>query len=555
MSGHDVKDEIEVDVLVVGSGPLGATFARKLYEKGRSIFMIDAGAQLSKIPGWHLKNSFFYQRNVNQFTGVVDGHLHTLSVPPDSSAASTLDPGAFTFDRDKYKGFVSNNQNPEQDPFVNLPKAAATYAVGGMATHWTACTPREYPTERSSLIDSSTWDLLYKEAENLLHTNQNMFDDTKINEPGGGAPGGITHFIRNHLVRDTLRKVYPDLEGDAAPQYLPLAGVRRKDAPEYITWSGVDTVLGETMLAELKEEDKFKLKEMWQCRKLHYSGTGQGKQKVEYAVVRDLLEKKDYRIKAKTFVIAAGAVLTPQILFNSKISLPALGRYLCEQPLAFCQVVLLQSIVDSIEKNPAWKSIVDAFRKKHPNDPIPIPYMDPEPQCWIPVSENRPWHCQVHRDSFSYGGVVPNVDTRLIVDLRWFGKMTPSYDNYVSFASMSDNRDTFGMPQPTFHVKLSDDDAKLSHKMMEDMLVAAGSLGGFLPGSEPSFQELGQSLHITGTCRMGTSTADSVVDTRSKVWGFDNLYLGTCGVIPTGNASNPTLTAMAIAIHACDSIE
>ena len=113
------------------------------------------------------------------------------------------------------------------------------------------------------------------------------------------------------------------------------------------------------------------------------------------------------------------------------------------------------------------------------------------------MSENLPWHCQVHRDAFSYGGVVPNVDTRLIVDLRWFGKMTPNYDNYVSFASMSDNRDTFGMPQPTFNVKLSDDDAELSHKMMEDMLVAAGSLGGFLPGAEPSFQELGQSLHIT----------------------------------------------------------
>ena len=49
---------------------------------------------------------------------------------------------------------------------------------------------------------------------------------------------------------------------------------------------------------------------MWHCRELHYSGTEHGTQKVDYAVVRDLLEKKDYRIKAKTYVVAAGAILT-----------------------------------------------------------------------------------------------------------------------------------------------------------------------------------------------------------------------------------------------------
>ena len=42
---------MEVVLLVVSTGPLGVTFARKLVEGGCSVLMIDAGPQISKRPG------------------------------------------------------------------------------------------------------------------------------------------------------------------------------------------------------------------------------------------------------------------------------------------------------------------------------------------------------------------------------------------------------------------------------------------------------------------------------------------------------------------------
>ena len=89
-------ERLDVDVLVIGSGPLGSTFARKLFDGGRQVVMIDAGDQLSKRPGQHLRNSFLYQRDASQFADVIIGHLHTLSVPVDKSAVPSLDPGAFS---------------------------------------------------------------------------------------------------------------------------------------------------------------------------------------------------------------------------------------------------------------------------------------------------------------------------------------------------------------------------------------------------------------------------------------------------------------------------
>jgi len=82
------------------------------------------------------------------------------------------------------------------------------------------------------------------------------------------------------------------------------------------------------------------------------------------------------------------------------------------------------------------------------------------------------------------------------------------------------------------------------------MVEVARHIGGFVPGAEPKYLPPGSALHICGTYRAGKSKEDSVVDRTGKVWGKKDLILGGCGVIPSSNACNPTLTAACFAIVA-----
>ena len=120
-----------------------------------------------------------------------------------------------------------------------------------MGTHWTNATPRENPVvERSHLLTAKDWDHYYDESEKLLKTTQEMFKG-----------------IRNTVVRETLIKAYPKLRTPYSPQQLPLAGERRKEAPEFVTWTGSNTVLGKKLVEQImsKKEGPIKLKVNFSC--------------------------------------------------------------------------------------------------------------------------------------------------------------------------------------------------------------------------------------------------------------------------------------------------
>ncbi|MBE7180323.1 MAG: GMC family oxidoreductase N-terminal domain-containing protein [Terriglobus roseus] len=62
----------------------------------------------------------------------------------------------------------------------------------------------------------------------------------------------------------------------------------------------------------------------------------------------------------------------------------------------------------------------------------------------------------------------------------------------------------------------------------------------------PDADVLFLSAHQMGTCRMGTSAKNSVVDPKGKVWGTENLYVADASVFPSASGVNPMITNMAI---------
>lgn len=75
----------------------------------------------------------------------------------------------------------------------------------------------------------------------------------------------------------------------------------------------------------------------------------------------------------------------------------------------------------------------------------------------IPYTTAFPHHVQVHRDAFSYGDVGPRADSRIVVDLRFFGKQDIDVNNQVYFGKKATPMqsweagvyDMYGMPQAT----------------------------------------------------------------------------------------------------------
>jgi choline dehydrogenase-like flavoprotein len=491
----------DADVLVVGSGPVGSAFARAVHERAPEtrIVMVEAGPLLTERPGVHVRNIADQDARrraqvMSEGTDGVDDERPRDGAPVPGKPR----PGTALFD-------AGND---------GFPEGALSTNVGGMGAHWTCACPRPGDGERIPLVPGGELDDLLSEAERLLTVRRDVFP--------GSAEG--------HAILGALRATYDDeLPPDRQVDAMPLAcGVDPEGRPY---WTGTDVVLGP--LAE-PGVDTFALRADTICRRLETDGT-----RVVSAEVEHRPTGRRARIAARTLFVACDALRTPQLLWASGIRPTALGRYLNDHIQVVSGVKLDRALIGRGD-GPAPPSERD-------DDPIVGVF-------WVPYSAAaHPFHGQVMHLDLSPIGIVDAAASEHVVGLGWFVPKELRADDRVVFSER--RLDPYGMPAMNVEYALTEVDRVNVEAAIADQHRGATALGEPVPGREPTLIPAGSSLHYQGTTRMGDADdGDSVCDPFARVWGFDNLFIGGNGVIPTRTAGNPTLTSVALAIRAAGAV-
>jgi len=130
-----------------------------------------------------------------------------------------------------------------------------------------------------------------------------------------------------------------------------------------------------------------------------------------------------------------------------------------------------------------------------------------------------------------------------------FGEMLPRVENRVTLDP--DCRDAWGIP--ALHIACAYGDAELiCAREQTAALRALAEVAGATLTSIDEVPPPGSSVHESGTARMGSDPAGSVLDPHCQCWEAQGLYVTDGACFPSQSTQNPTLTILALTARACD---
>lgn len=536
---HD--GDATADVVIVGSGVVGALMADQLAAEGRSVLMLDAGLRIERaqaVENW--RNMPFANRAGSDFQGLY----------PQSSMA----PAPLYWPENDYVAL----SGPDGKGF----KQGYLKTVGGTTWHWAASSWRHLPVDlrmRSTYGVGRDWPISYDELEPYYCRAEEAMGVAGPNDPALQSPPERSRPYPMDMVPWSYGdKRFAELVNPHGYRSVPIPQARSTRP-----WNGRPTCCGNNNCQPI-----CPIGAMYNGIHSVQSAEAKGATVLAEAVVYRIDTDESNRVTAvhwydrnhvshkasgRAFVIACNAMETPRLLLaaaNARNpagianSSDQVGRNMMDHSGFHCFFQAAEPLW--IGRGPAQSSCLvgprdGAFRAEYSANKM--------------ILNNITQVTSAASAALKMGLVGAALDAEIRkrtihgVDLSISLEPLPMASNRLTLSQT--RRDPHDIPCPDVHYDVGD----YVRKGYEAAVVQLKEIAALFDASELNITTaLNANNHIMGSCIMGGDSRDSVVDSNCRTHDHANLWLPGGGAIPSASVVNSTLTMAALGIKAADDL-
>jgi choline dehydrogenase-like flavoprotein len=548
-----VRSANEYDVCIIGSGAGGGTAAKVLTEGGLNVVMLEAGPRLN--PRKDFKEHVWPYQLPHRGVGI-GGLADEFRAP---------------------NGFWEI----EGEPYTTAPGSNFQWfrsrIEGGRTNHWGRIALRFAPVDfkaRSTDGIGDDWPVTYEDIAPYYDKVESYIGVFGSKENIPSAPDGI--FLpppRPRCTEAVVKKACDQLNITCIPSRMAILTkpVNGRPPCHYCGQCGRGCISAsnfsssQVMIPPAQATGRFTLIPEAMAREIVVSKDGRARA-VSYI---EKSTRKEMRVHAKAFVVAASACESARLLLNSRSTLfpdglanssGVVGRYLTDSvgSDAYGYFPQLGKIPrHNHDGTGGMHMYVPWWKFDRRNDFLRGYHIEFGGGPDMPGVGDFHGVCDEHE---GYGSSLKQKcrsDFGTVIGFSGRGEMIPNLDTYCEIDP--DVVDKWGIPVLRFHFAWSENEIKMAKDMQETFRAIVEAAGGtFLSDATPAgdlpygLSAGGRIIHELGTARMGNDPKTSVLNSHCQAHDVRNVFVTDAASFVTNPDKNPTLSIMALSWRASE---
>ncbi|MEZ0224831.1 MAG: GMC family oxidoreductase [Alphaproteobacteria bacterium] len=526
-----MAEDIDADVVIVGSGIAGALAAYSLAKKGvKRIVVLEAGPRIER------------DKTVERFK--TSAALDFSAGFPNEDWAPRPDWG-----------------NPGDDYIEQTgpAKIKTEYlrVVGGTTWHWSGSTPRFMPVDfrlRSTYGVGMDWPISYDDIEPYYTEAEEEIGVAGDSEDHGGSPRSKPYPLPP-IPQSYCEKFIADGVKGIGIKFLtrPVARASKpyNGRPQCVGFGTCSPICPSgaqyAAILHVERAEKLGVKVLENTRVDRLVADGD----VKYVEARKP-DGTPVKVRAKIFIVAANGIETPRLLMMSVSekfpkgianSSGLVGRNYLEHPTLICRMIMPKPVYPG--RGPETIVFSHSFRDGE---------FRKERSGWTMTVANRVHFHDIANDLISKGLEPPQLDAalkdRLTREVELDANLEQIPDEKNGITLNWDKRDRAGQPMMQHYYSFGAyEEAGFAH-VRETFGRIEKTLGAEIVHSAGPVPV----HHPMGMTRMGDNPRQSVTDKWGRSHDHKNLFLLSGGLFPSCGTVNPTLTIAALSLRAADEI-